>query len=317
MKILFTGASSHTGYWFVKELVGAGHDVTVILHRPIADYDGIRKERVDDLVKISSPFYGISFGDSRFIEIVKGNTWDLFCHHAADVNNYRSPDFDTINALKQNTNNLQNVLTSLKSVGCNHVLLTGSRDEHNEGAGTLPLETFGPYWLSKEFTWEMFRYYARINKMNIGKFVISTAFGPMEDPKFTSYLVQSWYKGEVPTVKTPKYIRDNIHVTLLTKAYKDFVETLPGSTGEVKICPSQYKGLQGDFASMFANEMEPRLGIPCKLNFFDQTEFPEPLERVGTTQLDIKKLNWDEKIAWDELAKFYIEHYSKLTSDRK
>jgi UDP-glucose 4-epimerase len=27
MRILFTGASSFTGYWFVRELVAAGHEV--------------------------------------------------------------------------------------------------------------------------------------------------------------------------------------------------------------------------------------------------------------------------------------------------
>ena len=30
MKILFTGGSSFTGYWFVRELAAAGHDVTAV-----------------------------------------------------------------------------------------------------------------------------------------------------------------------------------------------------------------------------------------------------------------------------------------------
>ena len=34
MKILFTGASSFTGYWFVKELAERGHEVTALLRRP-------------------------------------------------------------------------------------------------------------------------------------------------------------------------------------------------------------------------------------------------------------------------------------------
>jgi len=33
MKILFTGGSSFTGYWFIKELVAAGHEVVAAFRR--------------------------------------------------------------------------------------------------------------------------------------------------------------------------------------------------------------------------------------------------------------------------------------------
>ena len=33
MKILFTGASSFTGYWFIRELAAAGHEVTAIFRK--------------------------------------------------------------------------------------------------------------------------------------------------------------------------------------------------------------------------------------------------------------------------------------------
>lgn len=313
MRILFTGASSHTGYWFVKELVSAGHEVSIVLHRSVADYSGIRKERVQELIQLTTPLYDIIFGDNNFINLIKNSHWDLLCHHAAVVTDYRSYDFDAVDALKQNTNNLPNVLDALRSVGCNHVLLTGSVSEQNEGFGTIPLEAFTPYHLSKGATWDFFRFYTSTKNMHLGKFVLPNPFGPMEDPKFTTYLVQSWYKGEVPVVKTPLYIRDNIHVTLLAKAYRDFVEAFFNSIGVIKTNPSQYKCQQGEFAKHFALEMELRLNVPCGLSITNQTEFPEPLERVNTNELDQKRLNWDEKKAWDQLAQFYVDHYAPKT----
>src|ERR1041385_2405640 len=49
MKILFTGASSFTGYWFVKALADAGHDVTCPLRSAPEKYEGVRKDRVEAL----------------------------------------------------------------------------------------------------------------------------------------------------------------------------------------------------------------------------------------------------------------------------
>lgn len=37
MKVLFTGASSFTGFWFVRELAAAGHDVTALFRKPAAE----------------------------------------------------------------------------------------------------------------------------------------------------------------------------------------------------------------------------------------------------------------------------------------
>ena len=37
---------------------------------------------------------GVAFGDDRFLELCRDGGFDLLCHHAADVTDYRSPDFD-------------------------------------------------------------------------------------------------------------------------------------------------------------------------------------------------------------------------------
>jgi nucleoside-diphosphate-sugar epimerase len=141
--------------------------------------------------------------------------------------------------------------------------------------------------------------------MPIGKFVIPNPFGPYEEARFTAYLMRKWFAGETAAVNTPDYVRDNIHVSLLAKAYARFAEQLIASTGELRIGPSEYAESQGAFALRFAKEMQPRLALPCKVELKQQQDFSEPRIRVNTDPLDPRKLGWDEARAWDEIAEFY------------
>ena len=58
MKVLFTGASSFTGYWFVKELASAGHEVVAIFRRGPDDYpDELRKRRIAAVADLCRPIF--------------------------------------------------------------------------------------------------------------------------------------------------------------------------------------------------------------------------------------------------------------------
>lgn len=307
MRILFTGASSFTGYWFVRELAAAGHEVVATFRRQPEKYtDEPRRTRVALVIECCQPVHGLVFGDEAFRRLVREQgPWDLFCHHAADVTNYKSPDFDVVTAVANNTRNLPAVLDALAAGGCRRVLLTGSVFEQNEGCGSEGLPAFSPYGLSKGLTAEVFRYWCGVRKLRLGKFVIPNPFGPLEEPRFTTYLVRNWMQGKTPSVHTPAYVRDNIHVTLLARAYVRFAEQLGIEAGFERIGPSQYVETQGAFARRFADEMQPRLGIPCPLDLKPQTEFTEPRVRINTDVLDTAAMVWNETAAWDELATYY------------
>lgn len=307
MKILFTGASSFSGLWFVKELAGAGHAVTATLRRSQEAYTSLRKQRVDQLLDICTPVFGASFGDAAFLETIKtGGPWDLFCHHAAEVNNYKSPDFNAAEALANNTHNIKGVLHALKEAGCERVLLSGSVFEQNEGAGSGPLRAFSPYGLSKGMTADAFAFYTAILGVKLGKFVIANPFGPYEEARFTTYLVQSWLEGKTASVNAPRYIRDNVPVTLLAKAYRHFALQFNSSQqSNLKINPSCYVESQEVFTRRFSAEMQQRLDMPCPFEIREQQDFSEPLIRINTDPLDWAKLGWNEKEFWDELAIYY------------
>lgn len=311
MKILFTGASSYIAYFIIKELNEAGHDVVAILHRNKKDYEGVKGQRVELVSKLCKLVPKVAFGDNKFLNLITNSKWDVLCHHAAKASDPRSPDFDWISALKGNTLNVGKVLTEFKKHGNGRVIVSGSLYEGNEPAGSKPSHAFNKYGLSKTLTWEVFRYFGREVGLPVGKIIFPIVFGKYEDPKFVSYLVKSWLNHETPTVKTPKYIRDNINVTLLAKTYKWYLEEFESSGNPKKFRPSGYVGSQGNFAKLVAKEMKPRLRVETPLNFFNQVEFPEPKIKKNTDSLDHKALGWDEKKAWDELAKYFLKIYSK------
>src|ERR1700720_1082736 len=272
MRILFTGASSFTGYWFVRELVAAGHEV-VAACRGDDRYGGRRGERVRMVRELCETRFGCAFGNDDFLGLAT-TSFDVLCHHGAEVGDYRSPDFDPYQAAAANLHRLPEVLRALKDRGCGRLVLTGSVFEANEGAGSMPLRAFSPYGLSKGLTATAAAFYADREGFTFEKFVIPNPFGPYEEPRFTSYLMRSWLKGERARVQTPRYVRDNVPVSLLARAYAGFVAASPAPGSARRLNPSFYPGSQGDFAERVRRETAARLGLPCALDLSEQTEFP-------------------------------------------
>jgi len=83
MRILFTGASSFTGYWFVRELVAAGPVVGAAC-RGDDQYEGLRAERMHRVREVCEVRYGCAFGNDDFLALTK-TPFDVLCHHGAQV----------------------------------------------------------------------------------------------------------------------------------------------------------------------------------------------------------------------------------------
>jgi len=312
MKILLTGGSSLTGAWFVRALAAAGHQVVAVHRRPAAEaYRDLRGRRIALVARHAEQVFGCSFGDDGFLKLIgRAGPWDLLAHHAAETTNYQSDRFDVAAAVAANTANLPAVLGALRDAGCTRVLLTGSIFERGEGKGTDPLPAISPYGISKTLTRDAFGRACRQAGMTLGRLVIPNPFGPLEERGFTYYLARCWLGGQTPTVRTPLYVRDNIHVDLLARAYADFASRLTPDARQSKLNPTGYRETQGDFARRFAEAMRPRLGRPCPLQFAEQTDFPQPRVRVNTDVPDAAALGFDENRAWDELAAFYRQHFA-------
>ncbi len=180
MKILLTGGSSFTGYWFIKELAAAGHEVVAVFRRGKDDYTSEPgRTRAAMLRKLCRPVHNVSFGDDRFVDLIGEGGWDVLCHHGTETANYKSPDFDVPAALAANAFRLPSVIRSLQKAGCGSIVLTASVFGYDEGAGSADLHAFSPYGLSKGLTWQTFRYYAHAAGMRLRKFVIPNPVRPV------------------------------------------------------------------------------------------------------------------------------------------
>jgi nucleoside-diphosphate-sugar epimerase len=313
VKILLTGASSFTGLWFARALHMVGHQVTAALRQSREDYrDGPRAARVIELGDVAECAFGLSFGDDRFLDLCRSGSWDLLCHHAAQVGDYRSAAFDVAGALAANTRNFAEVLRAMR--GLSGVVSTGSVFEADEGAGTAPLRAFSPYGMSKSLTAQLVRFWCEAAGIAIGKFVISNPFGPFEEPRFCAYLMRQWNAGQVAEVRTPAYVRDNIHVDLLASAYAAFVDRVAAGRGFARANPSGYVETQGAFAERFAREIGQRTGLDCRLSLPQQTDFSEPLVRINTEPAQVA--GWSETAAWDGIAEHYSSQIGMRTTDR-
>lgn len=312
MKVLFTGATSFSGFWFVDELLNAGHEVVILIRRPLDAYQGVRRKRAESLMKRCPVILGEDFGSENFLQrIASEDRWDLFCHHAAEVGDYRNPSYDIGRAISSNTKNIYRVLTELQKRHCGKVILTGSVFEQNEGSGTDLEKAFSPYGCSKALTFEIFKQYALQMDFKLGKFVIPNPFGPYEEPRYTYYLMRTWHNKEKAIVKTPLYIRDNIPISLLKKCYVDFAHRLTLVKGIEKFNPSGYSESQALFTQRMAREISQRLPLECSFELGIQEDFSEPLKRVNTDLPDHEKIGWKENAAWDDLAEYYERYFKE------
>jgi nucleoside-diphosphate-sugar epimerase len=305
MRALLTGASSFSGYWFAAKLQVAGFEVVAPLRGSPTAYTGVRGERVRRLGKVAEIVGDCPFGSAAFNDLVAASEFDVLCHHAARVGDYRSLDFDIPAALAANTNNLRIILERMQARGLKAVVFTGSVFEAAEGAGNEPMRAFSPYGLSKGMTSMVVRHWCAHYQLPFCKFLIANPFGPWEEPRFCAYLIKTWRAGQVAEVRTPGYLRDNIHVDLLALAYANFVSRAVETGCSERFGPMGYVETQGAFTERYAQAMRPRLGLDCEVKLLDQTDFSEPLVRINTYPIDTAALGWSESIAWDGVADYY------------
>ena len=312
MKVLLTGASSFTGYWFAKALAERGATVIAPLRSARVElYTGVRQARTKDLASFAVVEPGIEFGSSEFLALFDKSGCDLLCHHAARVADYRSPDFDISLALQENTRGFKALSERVQAADARRssspaVFSKQTKRGDRTAASVLAL------WPVEDADRSGVPLLVRIGNIPLGKFVIPNPFGPFEEPRFCAYLAKTWAAGETPEVRTPLYVRDNIHVSLLAKAYADFALTTAKERRTGRFAPTQYVESQGAFAQRFASEVGGRSSVSCPVKIGEQTDFSEPLVRINTDPVDFKRLGWSEASAWDEVAAYYAEQLKPL-----
>ena len=135
MKVLLTGASSFTGFWFARALNLAPASTLSRRCAPKLRATGMgpRAERVRRLAAAAEIVEAAPFGSDRFIDLARGGSYDALCHHAARVGDYRSRDFDIPGALQENTANLRAVSRGFRARGSRKRRADGQRIRAGRG----------------------------------------------------------------------------------------------------------------------------------------------------------------------------------------
>ena len=311
MRILFTGSSSFTGFWFAKTLINEGFELTLThTFQEINNYGSLKTKRIKRLMSSASNIFGCKFGDSKFIDLISSSNFDIICHHGSFVKDYKQLNFDIIKAVEENTYNSLEVFNKFKETGGRGFIFTGSVFENSEGQGSCD-KAFSPYGVSKSLSYEILKYYSELTEISLGKFVIPNPFGPYEKASFTNYLVKTWFEKKTPVIKNPDYVRDNIHVDLLALFYLDFVKKIClQNNAQMKVNPSGYIGTQLDFVTKFSKEISKRINLECNFSKDVQTDFSEPMKRINLDSHESFSFSWNEEQAWDCLASYYKNLYS-------
>ena len=85
-----------------------------------------------------------------------------------------------------------------------------------------------------------------------------------------------------------------------------FSSSAPPAPGAARrLNPSGYAESQGAFTRRLRDEVAARLGLPCRLEFSAQTEFPEPPMRINTDVLDADQMGWSGAQVSEDFVAYY------------
>jgi len=294
-RILFTGLSSFTGYWFTKKLAEKGHKVVGCLAKNMSDYNSDQKERLNQANSNVRMEQTGSFGSENFLQIISDLKPEIFCFHHALVTGYKSPSFNVNKSIENNLNNYQEVIKRLTESGCKQIIMTRSIFE--KGLGKTDVESdISAYGQSKRKTFEMFSQ-AVPKDIKLKSFVICNPVGRFEGNNLTSYLIKCWIEGKPASLMQPKLVRDFVPIDLLSNSYAQFIDA-----NERVIIPSHLPVSNYEYAQKIGNVIIKLKNIQTPIETtnekYDQNE---AYVRIGIDKVDFTK-KYQEEFFWEEFV---------------
>jgi nucleoside-diphosphate-sugar epimerase len=299
-RVLFTGLSSFTGYWFTEKLAEKGYKVVGCLSHNKSYYNSDQTKRLNQANSNIRIEQNASFGSENFLQLISDFKPEVFSFHHALVTGYKDPSFNVENAISNNLNNYPEVIKRLTESGCKQIIMTRSIFE--KGLGKTDVESdISPYGHSKRKTFETFSQ-AVPKDIKLRSFVICNPVGRYEGNNLTSYLIKCWIEGKLASLMQPKLVRDFVPIDLLSNSYAQFI-----GANEQMIIPShlpvsnyEYARKLGDITRKLKNIQTP---IETTNEKYDQNEafVRTGIDKVDFTSKDQEELFWEEFVdhIWD------------------
>ena len=311
-RILLTGCSSFTGYWFARELINLGFELCCPLPHEYDEYLGVKKQRLDFIRDKATLVFKCPFGTNGFIELCKNHYYGMG-FHGFYMENYNNRNYKISSSLSQNLKNIETILEILQE-NRTRIIYSSSifedainiEDDNNESTS---IDWYN-YAFSKKVTFLALRSLCEQYGLTCQRFVITNPFGPYEDTKFCFHLMNSILKKNDFLIKTPFYTRDMIQVDLLAKLYANAFLDLNGEN-LVEFRPSQYSMKIFEFAELFISEISKYCGYKISIIKGNQKTFNEP--EILINDINYGKYNcfYETKEFWNDYFYYYRNNLSK------
>ena len=301
MKILFLGASSFTGYHFVKQ-ISKNKTVKIFctLTQHIHNYKYIRKERINLLKKIRNVkiLSNITFGSRLFIELIKKEKFDILCFHYSHTKNYN--DDKKFNLKKAKKKNLKNIKLVFNNINNNQkIIISNTIFQQINKKKYAPVNKYG---ISKTYNYEIFKKFCLLKKIKYKSIFIPNPWGILEERKLNYHLIKKWFNNEVPVINYPKYIRDNIFITKLSYEYYKIIFS---KSKKRDYFPSGYCSTNKVFIEALKNEFIKKFRINAKVKYIYNQIHAQPIKRINGSKI-LKKIRFKEDL------KSYFRYYKNL-----
>ena len=304
LRIVLTGGSSFSGYWFARALTERGHEVVAPLPRAECGYEGIRLKRVEMLAEAADVVYDTAVGSDRLLEcILAQDRVDVLCVHHAVVGDYRSADFDVASAVRSATDGARTIADAVATKGGTVAMLTRSIFEAGQGVSDDP-RAIGLYAVAKSATVGVWLEHVQNSGLARAEFTVPNPFGPYEEPRLVDFLVKTWAAGSTPTLRAPWWVRDNFPIQLLAADYAASVERAAQGT-VVRRVPSHMVASNLEYARRIGDEFALRWEKPCPVGVDTILDTDEPHLRIGIDRVEWSDHGLDERKFWDDYASFY------------
>ena len=301
MKLLFLGASSFTGYHFVKKISETKkYKVYCTLTKNLTKYESIRLERIKLLNKKKNIFFieNIKFGDKKFIHLIKKNNFDILCLHHAETLNYNDDKkFNFKKSITKNIKNINNVFQILNKK--TRIIISNTIFQEIKSKNYTSVNNYGK---SKSITYEKIKKICAKYNLKYKSLFITNPWGIYEEKKLNYYLIKNWLLNKETVVNYPKYVRDNIHIDKLTKNY---IKIIYSKSQKIDYFPSGYCGSNEQFINALKKKFEKYFNKKVYIKYNYNLNHTQPIIRVNSKNLK-------KKILIKESLNSYFKYYKML-----
>lgn len=277
MKILFLGSSSFTGLHFVNKLSKKNSNkIFCTFTKKKSDYKSIRKKRIKILEKKSNIklIYNTSFGDKKFISLIKKNKFNIICLHHAETSNYNDDKkFKFKKSIKKNTHNINKVFEniSVKSL----IIISNTIFQEIKSKKYFSVNNYGK---SKSITYEILKNACKNYNFKYKSIFITNPWGPYEDEKLNYYLITSWVQNKKTFISHPNYVRDNIYIDKLSNAYHAIINS---KSKKIEYFPSGYCSTNKKYINSLKIKFEKFFNKKANVVFAKKANYIQPLVRIN------------------------------------